>query len=170
MDDTNKPSLTELTVELVAAYVSRNSVPVGELSTLLQNVHGSLSRIEGRPTPEAAPVEELKPAVPIRKSITDDYIISLENGQKFKSLKRHLQTAYGMSPQQYREKWGLAKDYPMVAPGYAKSRSDLAKSLGLGRKASPAKIEEAMAEPVVEAPAPASPAPKTRKPRVAKAA
>ena len=137
-NDDSAPSdtdLLELTAELVSAYVARNAVPVNELPALMQSIHDTLFRM-GDPAPPAdeAKPEELKPAVPIRKSVTDDYLISLETGQKFKSLKRHLMTAHNMTPQQYREKWGLPKDYPMVAPAYAKSRSALAKTLGLGRK------------------------------------
>ncbi len=127
--------LLELTAELVSAYVARNAVPVNELPALMQTSHDTLFRMSDPVAPVAdAKPEELKPAVPIRKSVTDDYLISLETGQKFKSLKRHLMTAHNMTPQQYREKWGLPKDYPMVAPAYAKSRSALAKTLGLGRK------------------------------------
>ena len=137
-NDASAPSetdLLELTAELVSAYVARNAVPVNELPALMQAIHDTLYRMGDPPPPaDEAKLEELKPAVPIRKSVTDDYLISLETGQKFKSLKRHLMTAHNMTPQQYREKWGLPKDYPMVAPAYAKSRSALAKTLGLGRK------------------------------------
>ena len=145
--DAKAADLTELTAEIVSAYVARNNVPPGDLPALLQNVHAALGKLGGAPAVDEAPVEPLKPAVPVRKSITDDYLISLENGQRFKSLKRHLMTAYGMTPQQYREKWGLPKDYPMVAPAYAASRSNLAKSLGLGRKAMPRPIEAPHADP-----------------------
>ena len=130
-----KPDLTQITAEIVSAYVARNNVPPSDLPGLLQNVHAALGALGT--DKEEPKVEELKPAVPIKKSITDDYLISLENGQKFKSLKRHLMTTYKMTPADYRAKWGLPKDYPMVAPAYAKSRSALAKSLGLGRKAMP---------------------------------
>ena len=156
MEEAGKNNLTELTAEIVSAYVARNNVPASELPSLLQSVHTALGRIAtGGATAEQKP-EPLVPAVPIKKSIMDDYLISLENGQKFKSLKRHLMTTYNMTPQQYREKWGLPKDYPMVAPAYAKSRSALAKSLGLGRKAAvavesvapaPAAIKEPGAKP-----------------------
>ena len=130
-----RSDLLDLTAELVSAYVARNAVPANELPALMQSIHDTLFKMDdaGAVVEEAKP-EELKPAVPIRKSVTDDYLISLETGQKFKSLKRHLMTAHNMTPQQYREKWGLPKDYPMVAPAYAKSRSALAKTLGLGRK------------------------------------
>ena len=108
---------------------------MSDLPALLHNVHAALGGLGA--TKEEPKVEELKPAIAIKKSITDDYLISLENGQRFKSLKRHLMTTYNMTPADYRAKWGLPKDYPMVAPAYAKSRSALAKSLGLGRKAIP---------------------------------
>ncbi len=169
MKEPDKLMITELTAEIVSAYVSRNSVPMAELPLLLHNVHGALDRIATAATPEQTKVEELKPAVPIKKSVSDDYIISLENGQKFKSLKRHLMTAYGMTPQQYREKWNLPKDYPMVAPAYAKSRSALAKSLGLGRKAM-VPAAEAAPESAVKAAPSGETIKKPRKPRVAKAA
>ena len=132
-----RAGLTELTAEIVSAYVARNNVPASELPSLLQNVHAALGQIANGGVHEEPKTEELKPAVPIKKSVTDDYLISLETGKKFKSLKRHLMTSYGMSPDDYRTKWGLPKDYPMVAPAYAKSRSALAKSLGLGRKPAP---------------------------------
>ena len=129
-------NLTELTAEVVSAYVAKNNVPAADLPSLLHNVHGALSGL-GTPIEEPKKIETLVPAVPIKKSITDDYLIGLENGQKFKSLKRHLMTTYSMTPADYRAKWGLPKDYPMVAPAYAKARSSLAKTLGLGRKAMP---------------------------------
>ena len=132
-----RAGLAELTAEIVSAYVARNNVPASELPSLLHNVHAALGQIANGGVQEEPKIEELKPAVPIKKSVTDDYLISLETGKKFKSLKRHLMTSYGMSPDDYRAKWGLPKDYPMVAPAYAKSRSALAKSLGLGRKPSP---------------------------------
>ena len=165
MEEAGKNNLTELTAEIVSAYVARNNVPASELPSLLQSVHTALGRIAtGGATTEQKP-EPLVPAVPIKKSIMDDYLISLENGQKFKSLKRHLMTTYNMTPQQYREKWGLPKDYPMVAPAYAKSRSALAKSLGLGRKAAVA------VEPVAPPPAAAKePGAKPARARRAKAA
>jgi len=122
----------ELAAEIVSAYVSNNSVPATELATLLGDVHAAIVRVStgvSVPTPEIA-----KPAVAPKKSITNDYIICLEDGRKFKSLKRHLRTQYNMSPEQYREKWALAPDYPMVAPAYAKARSALAKEMGLGQQ------------------------------------
>jgi predicted transcriptional regulator len=126
--------LVELSTEIVSAYVSHNAVSPGDLPRLIADVHTALRGLKNNETP--APVEELKPAVPIRKSIAPDYIICLEDGKKFKSLKRHLRTHYNLSPEEYREKWGLPADYPMVAPSYSATRSKLAKDNGLGRKAS----------------------------------
>jgi predicted transcriptional regulator len=122
----------ELAAEIVSAYVSNNSVPASELATLLNDVHAAIVRVA---TGTQAPVvEAAKPAVPPKKSITNDYIVCLEDGRKFKSLKRHLRTQYNLSPEEYREKWGLPADYPMVAPAYAKARSALAKQMGLGQQ------------------------------------
>jgi len=131
------PSHIDFTADIVAAYVSNNSVAAADLPALIEAVHRALGQLG---TPAAAPVEELKPAIPIKKSVTPEYIICLEDGKKFKSLKRHLRTSYGMSPEAYREKWGLPKDYPMVAPAYAAARSELPKNMGLGqsRKKAPA--------------------------------
>ena len=125
--------LIELRTEIVSAYVSHNSVNVTDLPKLIADVHGALRALQNNEV--QAPVEELKPAVPVRKSVADDYIICLEDGKKFKSLKRHLRTHYNLSPEEYREKWGLPADYPMVAPNYSATRSKLAKDNGLGRKA-----------------------------------
>lgn len=125
-------NLIELTADVVAAYVSNNSVPASELPSLIADIHAALGRLGG--AVEAAPAEKPKPAVNPKKSIFDDYIVCLEDGKKFKSLKRHLMTHYGLSPEQYREKWGLDATYPMVAPNYAAARSNLAKKMGLGRK------------------------------------
>lgn len=128
--------LVELTADIVAAYVSNHVVPVSELSTLIADVHAALNNTS-RPTvavEEPVQAEKPKPPVPIRKSVQNDYIICLEDGQKFKSLKRHLMTHYGMTPEQYREKWDLPPDYPMVAPSYAEARSRLAKEMGLGQR------------------------------------
>ena len=122
----------ELAADIVSAYVSNNSVPAGDLPALINDVYTALSKV-GNGAAEA-PVEAPKPAVSIKKSVTPDYIICLEDGKKFKSLKRHLRTQYNMTPEQYREKWGLAPDYPMVAPNYAKARSELAKEMGLGQQ------------------------------------
>ncbi|QKC92339.1 MucR family transcriptional regulator [Mesorhizobium sp. NZP2234] len=125
-------SLIELTAHVVSAYVSNNPVPVGELPGLIGQIHIALKGTAGGAAPEKP--EALKPAVPIRKSVMPDYIVSLEDGKKFKSLKRHLATHYGLTPDEYRAKWGLPADYPMVAPNYAAARSALAKTMGLGRK------------------------------------
>lgn len=130
---TAEADLIELSTEIVSAYVSHNAVSSGDLPKLIAEVHGALRALHANEV--LAPVEELKPAVPIRKSVTDDYIICLEDGKKFKSLKRHLQTHFNLSPEEYREKWGLPADYPMVAPSYSATRSKLAKVNGLGRKA-----------------------------------
>lgn len=124
--------LIELTADVVAAYVSNNPVPVSELANLIADVHAALGRVGGGV--EQAPVEKQKPAVNPKKSISNDYLICLEDGKKFKSLKRHLMTHYGLTPDAYREKWGLDPSYPMVAPNYATARSQLAKKMGLGRK------------------------------------
>lgn len=127
----NDSSALELTASIVSAYVSKNSVPVAGLPDLVASVHASLQKLAGSPEPEPTP---LTPAVPIKKSVTPDYIVSLEDGRKFKSLKRHLSAHYGMTPDEYRAKWNLPSDYPMVAPNYAATRSALAKTMGLGRK------------------------------------
>ncbi|HWD66976.1 MAG TPA: MucR family transcriptional regulator [Caulobacteraceae bacterium] len=129
MDD--KAEIIEMTAEIVAAYVENNNISTGDLPALIQSVHRALTSVaSGGEAVEPAPKE---PAVPVRRSITQDYLICLEDGRKFKSLKRHLRTKYNMSPEDYRAKWGLPKDYPMVAPSYAKARSDLAKQMGLGQ-------------------------------------
>ena len=129
MDET--PELIEMTAEIVAAYVSTNSVATADVPGLIHSVHRALTGLSsGAPAVESAPKE---PAVPIKKSITPDHLICLEDGRKFKSLKRHLRTKYDLTPEDYRAKWGLAKDYPMVAPNYARARSDLAKQMGLGQ-------------------------------------
>ncbi|MHA6298756.1 Ros/MucR family transcriptional regulator [Devosia sp. CAU 1758] len=130
---TAESDLIELSTEIVSAYVSHNAVSPGDLPKLIAEVHGALRALHANEVP--APVEELKPAVPIRKSVANDYIICLEDGKKFKSLKRHLRTHFSLSPEEYREKWGLPADYPMVAPSYSATRSKLAKDNGLGRKA-----------------------------------
>ena len=116
----------------MSAYVSNNSLPASDLPTLINEVHAALIRATGDLAPSV--VEQLKPAVPTKKSVTNDFIVCLEDGRKFKSLKRHLRTRYNMSPEEYRDKWGLAPDYPMVAPSYAKARSTLAKEMGLGQQ------------------------------------
>ena len=122
----------ELATDIVSAYVSNNSLGAGDLPTLIKDVYGALSRVTNGEA--AAPAEAAKPAVPIKKSITPDYLVCLEDGKQFKSLKRHLRTQYGLSPEQYREKWNLGADYPMVAPNYAEARSKLAKQMGLGQQ------------------------------------
>ena len=124
--------LLELTTEIVAAHLSNNTVSLGDIPDLIQQVFRTLSAVGGDGV--AAP-ERPQPAVPVRKSVTPDYIVCLEDGKKLKMLKRHLKTAYNMSPEEYRERWNLAADYPMVAPNYAVQRSDLAKKIGLGTKA-----------------------------------
>jgi predicted transcriptional regulator len=143
MDSETTPAsnnLVELTADVVSAYVSNNPVGSAALSDLISSVHGALS---GLLTPPAPPVAERPaPAVPVKKSVTPDYLISLEDGRRYKSLKRHL-SGRGLTPDQYRAKWGLPHDYPMVAANYAKQRSDLARSMGLGRKRAEAEPAEA---------------------------
>ena len=124
-------TLLTLTADIVAAHVSNNSVAVNDLPNLIQNVHQALSGISGS---TAAPEEKPEPAVSVRASVKPDYIVCLEDGKKQKMLKRHLMTNHGMTPAQYRERWGLPADYPMVAPNYAEQRRTLAKSIGLGTK------------------------------------
>ncbi len=127
----DRSEIIEMTADIVSAFVSNNSVPATELPMLIQSVHRALSGVSTTAEPvESAPRE---PAVPLKKSVNPDFIVCLEDGRKFKSLKRHLRTKYNMSPEEYRAKWGLPKDYPMVAPNYAKARSDLAKQMGLGQ-------------------------------------
>ena len=125
------PYLIEMASDIVSAYVAHNPVSVADLPKLIEKVHATLTEIEGGTVLETKP--DLKPAVSVRKSVTDDHIVCLEDGKKFKSLKRHLRTRYDMSPEEYREKWGLPADYPMVAPNYARQRSDLARKMGLGQ-------------------------------------
>ncbi|SDE61254.1 MucR family transcriptional regulator [Rhodospira trueperi] len=127
----NEPELLRLTAQIVSAHVGNNSVAVADLTTLIQDVHRSLATVGQTEQPQERP----QPAVPIKKSVTPDYIVCLEDGKKLKMLKRHLKTAYGMTPEEYRERWGLAPDYPMVAPNYAEHRSSLAKKIGLGTRA-----------------------------------
>ena len=121
-----------LTAEIVSAYVSNNTVASGDIPALISQVHSALQRVNNGETQLSS--EALKPAVPVKKSINPDFIVCLEDGKKFKSLKRHLRTQYGMSPEAYREKWNLPSDYPMVAPNYAAARSQLAKQMGLGQQ------------------------------------
>src|SRR5690606_15534679 len=127
----NNTQLIEMTADVVAAYVSNNVLPASELPSLIQGVHGALRQV-GTGAPEVRPLE---PAVPVKRSIGLAYLVCLEDGKQFNSLKRHLRAKYGMSPQEYRENWGLLADYPLVAPDDAKQRSQLAKKMGLGRKA-----------------------------------
>ena len=128
----NQTNNIELAADIVSAYVSNNSVPAGDLPGLINEVYNALLRVGACSV--VTPTEPPKPAVPVKRSVSNDYIICLEDGKKFKSLKRHLRTQYGLSPEDYREKWGLPADYPMVAPNYAKARSNLAKQMGLGQQ------------------------------------
>ena len=129
-DRSDMAEMLELTTEIVAAHVGNNSVPVADLPVLIQDVYRTLVSVgTSQPSPERP-----RPAVAVKKSVFPDYIICLEDGKKLKMLKRHLKTAYGMTPEEYRERWGLPADYPMVAPNYAKHRSSLAKKIGLGTK------------------------------------
>jgi predicted transcriptional regulator len=129
--------LLGLTAQIVAAHVSNNSVSLAEVPSLIEQVHRTLSGLGTTPAVAAPPPERPQPAVPVKKSVTDDYLVCLEDGKKLKMLKRHLKTAYDMTPEQYRERWGLPQDYPMVAPNYARHRSSLAKKIGLGTKPRP---------------------------------
>ena len=134
MTDTTSPAgsrieFPEMTTQIVAAYVSNNALQAEDVPQLIRLVHSSLESVQVKEVSQ----EPLKPAVSVRKSIGEDYLICLEDGLKFKSLKRHLRTKYDMTPEEYREKWGLPDDYPMVAPAYAKRRSELAKRTGLGK-------------------------------------
>jgi predicted transcriptional regulator len=134
MDDQSNSELVTLAAEIVCAYVSNNTVAAAELPDVIASVHSALARATGGAV--AAPVEreEQKPAISAKKSITNEYLICMEDGKKFKSLKRHIRTHYNLSPEEYREKWGLPHDYPMVAPAYAEARSALAKKMGLGTR------------------------------------
>jgi predicted transcriptional regulator len=124
----------DLAADIVSAYVANNSVPVSDLPQLINDVYGALTKVGTAAAIAEVKAEPQKPAVSVRKSITDDFLTCLEDGKKFKSLKRHLRSQYNLSPEQYREKWGLPADYPMVAPNYAKARSQLAKKMGLGQQ------------------------------------
>jgi predicted transcriptional regulator len=127
--------LLALTTEIVAAHVSNNTVAVGDLGSLINQVYQSLANIGNGATPPVAQPVRPQPATSVKKSIQPDYLVCLEDGKKLKMLKRHLKTAYNMTPEAYRERWGLAADYPMVAPNYARQRSRLAKEIGLGTRA-----------------------------------
>ncbi|MFD2264093.1 MucR family transcriptional regulator [Lacibacterium aquatile] len=131
-DNAVTSDLSAMTTQIVAAYLSKNSLPLSELPSLIQQVHSALTGVGTAPV--AVAVERPEPAVPVKKSVTPDYIVCLEDGKKLKMLKRHLKTAFNMTPEQYRERWGLPADYPMVAPNYADQRSKLAKQIGLGTK------------------------------------
>ena len=132
MDEGPQGDLMEYTVEIVSSYVSNNPLPASEIAQRIFETHQALARVTERQLPIER--EELRPAIPVKRSVTADYLVCLEDGKKFKSLKRHLRTHYNLSPEQYREKWGLPPDYPMVAPNYAAARSDLAKKMGLGTR------------------------------------
>ena len=131
-DSAGDGTYIQLTAHIVSAYVSNNTVPSGEIPGLISQVYSALMRVSGGQA--VATAEPLKPAVSVKRSITPEYLVCLEDGKKFKSLKRHLRTQYDMTPEKYREKWGLPSDYPMVAPNYAAARSQLAKQMGLGQQ------------------------------------
>src|SRR5215204_1600009 len=148
------PNAIELAADIVSAFVSNNSVPVAELPALIGNVHAALTQVQSGATEK--PGAELRPAVSIKKSVQPDHLVCLEDGKRFKSLKRHLRTVYNLTPEQYRAKWGLPASYPMVAPNYAATSSELAKSMGLGAR-------RRQAEPVQAEPEPAAPPTKGRR-------
>jgi predicted transcriptional regulator len=160
-EDPKSATRAELTADIIAAYVSNNRVSPADLGPLIQTIHAALGSLQGDAA--APPAEKQEPAVPVRKSITPDYLVSLEDGQKYKSLKRHLMSKYGMTPAEYRTKWGLPKDYPMVAPNYSASRSAMARAIGLGSKGKGA--AQAAAQPADSVTAPRTPRP--RKPKAA---
>jgi predicted transcriptional regulator len=156
-ESVTSPDFIELAADIVSAYVSHNSVPSADLPLLINAVHAALAQTALGQTEE--PEVALIPAVPLKKSVTPDYIICLDDGKSFKSLKRHLRTTYDMTPEQYRAKWNLPRDYPMVAPNYAKKRSELARTMGLGqqgKKAAAARLATKLARPANDA-APAKP-------------
>ena len=132
MTDAAPRNFIDLTASIVSAYLSNNPTPASEIPNLISQIHAALLRVSTGRT--ETPLEPAKPAVSIKKSMTPDYLVCLEDGKRFKSLKRHLRTHYDLSPEAYREKWGLPHDYPMVAPNYAQARSDLAKKMGLGSR------------------------------------
>lgn len=132
--------ILRMAVDVVAAYVSKNPLPAGQIPEVIHTVFNSLSQLDGQPAEVKA--EAPRPAVPLKKSVSPDYIVCLEDGKKLKMLKRHLRTTYGMTPDEYRARWGLPPDYPMVAPNYAAQRSDFAKKIGLGRKSAEGAVEE----------------------------
>ena len=130
-ENISKEQLLEMTTEIVSAYIGNNTIAAGELNELIVSIHDSLHNLTTGGV-EVEP-EPIKPAVPVRRSVTPDYLICLEDGKRLKMLKRHLRTTYGLSPDDYRAKWGLPADYPMVAPNYAQQRSEFAKKIGLGK-------------------------------------
>jgi predicted transcriptional regulator len=132
-ENSSESTYIQLTANIVSAYVSNNTVASAEIPALISQVYVALTRLSGA-GPIATSAEPLKPAVPVKRSVTAEYIVCLEDGKKFKSLKRHLRSQYNMTPDQYRSKWSLAPDYPMVAPNYAAARSQLAKQMGLGQQ------------------------------------
>ena len=140
----SRADLVELTAEIVSAYVGANVMPASEIPQVIETVYRSLKGLDG--LAEVSDSEPRAPAVPVKRSITNEFIICLEDGKKFKSLRRHLRTRYNMTPEEYRAKWGLPHDYPMVAPNYAQARSDLAKRMGLGKKA-PASVRAKAVKP-----------------------
>ena len=137
IEQLTRDDILRMAVDVVAAYVAQNSVPAAELPDVIQTVYGTLDNLNGAPA--EAPAEPQKPAVPVRRSVADDHIVCLEDGKKLKMLKRYLRSQYDMSPEDYRRKWGLPADYPMVAPNYSKRRSQFAKQIGLGRGGKAAK-------------------------------
>ena len=156
MSELQQPSnYLQLAADIVSAFVSNNSVPATDLPALIGNIHDALNRVASG-SPQQAVEEPKAPAVPIKKSVQPDYIVCLDDGKRFKSLKRHLRTVYNLTPDQYRAKWGLAADYPMAAPNYAATRSELAKRLGLGQ-------QRQRSEPVQAEPQPAAPSTKGRR-------
>lgn len=164
-DTSSRAQVLGLMAQIVSAHVSHNAVRADALPALIQSVYATLTSVGAEPVQ----AEKQQPAVPIKRSVFPDYIVCLEDGKKLKMLKRHLQTSYGMTPEQYRERWGLSADYPMVAPNYAERRSDLAKKIGLGRKRAAPEIEMEP-EPEPAPPPPAPPAAKRgRKPKAATA-
>ena len=161
MPESINTALAEVTSEVVAAYVAKNHLQPSELPSLIASVHAALGGL-GKPVAPEVSTEPLKPAVPVKRSITDDYIVSLEDGRKLKSMKRYL-AGLGMTPAEYRAKWGLPSDYPMVAPAYAAKRSELAKSLGLGRRAAQDVVEAAPEADEVDREPEAQPEPEAAK-------
>jgi len=144
MSDQTSQQILNITARIVAAHLENNQVDASEIPSLIQSIYRTVSGVDA---PEAEAVIALQPAVPVKKSVFPDFIVCLEDGKKLKTLKRHLQTSYGLTPDAYRTKWGLPRGYPMVAPNYASTRSALAKQIGLGRKTSAETAETEIAEP-----------------------